>query len=40
MHEKVLGAGINGITINLILNGHQPGVVSQVGAALKPLVTA
>jgi F420-dependent oxidoreductase-like protein len=40
VHEKVLGAGINGITINLVLNGHQPGVVSQVGAALKPLVAA
>jgi F420-dependent oxidoreductase-like protein len=40
VHEKVLGAGINGITINLVLNGHQPGVVGQVGAALKPLVAA
>jgi F420-dependent oxidoreductase-like protein len=40
VHEKVLGAGINGITINLVLNGHQPGVVSQVGAVLKPLVAA
>ena len=40
LHEKVLGAGIGGITINLIRNGHRPGVVAQVGAALKPLVTA
>ena len=40
LREKVLGAGIDGITINLIRNGHRPGVVSQVGAALKPLVTA
>jgi len=24
----------------LIRNGHRPGVVAQVGAALKPLVTA
>jgi F420-dependent oxidoreductase-like protein len=39
LHEQVLGAGIDGITINLIRNGHRPGVVSQVGAALKPLVT-
>jgi F420-dependent oxidoreductase-like protein len=38
LQEKVLGAGIGGITINLIRNGHRPGVVSQVGAALKPLV--
>jgi alkanesulfonate monooxygenase SsuD/methylene tetrahydromethanopterin reductase-like flavin-dependent oxidoreductase (luciferase family) len=38
--EKVLGAGIDGITINLIRNGHRPGVVAQVGQALKPLVAA
>jgi F420-dependent oxidoreductase-like protein len=37
LQEKVLGAGIDGITINLIRNGHRPGVVTQVGAALKPL---
>jgi hypothetical protein len=43
VHEKVLGAGITGITgitINLVRNGHRPGVVSQVGAALTPLVAA
>jgi F420-dependent oxidoreductase-like protein len=39
IQERVLGAGIDGITINLIRNGHRPGVVTQVGAALKPLVT-
>ncbi|MGW4946188.1 LLM class F420-dependent oxidoreductase [Actinoplanes sp. NPDC004185] len=38
LREKVLGAGIGGITINLIRNGHRPGMVSAVGAALKPLV--
>jgi F420-dependent oxidoreductase-like protein len=38
LREKVLGAGIDGLTINLIRNGHRPGVISQVGAALKPLV--
>jgi F420-dependent oxidoreductase-like protein len=40
LREQVLGAGIDGITINLIRNGHRPGVVTQVGAALKPLVAA
>lgn len=40
IHEKVLGAGIDGITVNLPVNGHRPGFVSQVGAALKPLVSA
>ena len=38
LQEKVLGAGIDGLTINLIRNGHRPGVVAAVGAALKPLV--
>jgi F420-dependent oxidoreductase-like protein len=38
IQEKVLGAGIDGITINLIRTGHRPGVVTRVGAALKPLV--
>jgi F420-dependent oxidoreductase-like protein len=38
IQEKVLGAGIDGITINLIRNGHRPGVVTHVGEALKPLV--
>jgi F420-dependent oxidoreductase-like protein len=40
LHEKVIGAGIGGITINLIRNGHRPGVVTQVGEALKPIVAA
>ncbi len=38
LHERVLGAGIDGITINLVRNGHRPGFVAQVGAALRPLV--
>ncbi|GLY99878.1 LLM class F420-dependent oxidoreductase [Actinoplanes sp. NBRC 103695] len=40
LNEKVLGAGVDGLTINLIRNGHRPGVVAQVGAALRPLVKA
>jgi F420-dependent oxidoreductase-like protein len=38
IQERVLGAGIGGVTINLIRNGHRPGVVAAVGSALKPLV--
>jgi F420-dependent oxidoreductase-like protein len=38
IQEKVLGAGIDGITINLVRNGYRPGVVTSVGEALKPLV--
>ncbi|GGR13048.1 putative luciferase-like oxidoreductase [Actinoplanes ianthinogenes] len=40
LHEKVIGAGIDGITINLIPNGHRPGVVTAVAEALKPIVKA
>jgi F420-dependent oxidoreductase-like protein len=40
LHEKVIGAGIDGITINLIRNGHRPGMVAAVGAALKPILKA
>ncbi|GAB1640104.1 LLM class F420-dependent oxidoreductase [Krasilnikovia sp. MM14-A1259] len=40
LHERVLKAGIDGITINLIRNGHRPGVVTKVAVALKPLVAA
>ncbi|GIE88434.1 LLM class F420-dependent oxidoreductase [Actinoplanes regularis] len=40
LHEQVIGAGIDGITINLVRNGHRPGLVSRVGEALKPIVAA
>ncbi|WP_306213987.1 LLM class F420-dependent oxidoreductase [Actinoplanes sp. RD1] len=39
LHEKVLGQGVTGLTINMIANGHEPGVVAAAGAALKPLVS-
>ncbi|GIF13827.1 LLM class F420-dependent oxidoreductase [Actinoplanes teichomyceticus] len=38
LHEKVIGAGIDGITINLIRNGHRPGLITRVAEALKPIV--
>ncbi|MBL7261179.1 LLM class F420-dependent oxidoreductase [Paractinoplanes lichenicola] len=38
IQEKILDAGVDGICINLVRNGHRPGVVSAVGAALSPLV--
>ena len=34
----ILDAGIDGLTINMVANGHQPGVVEMAGKALKPLV--
>ncbi|MFI7586247.1 LLM class F420-dependent oxidoreductase [Spongisporangium articulatum] len=38
LHEKVLGAGVTGLTINMIANGHEPGKVTAAGEALAPLV--
>jgi F420-dependent oxidoreductase-like protein len=40
LHERVISAGIGGITINLSGNGHRPGMVSRVGAALQPIIPA
>ncbi|GGK81507.1 LLM class F420-dependent oxidoreductase [Mangrovihabitans endophyticus] len=40
LQERVLGAGIDGITINMVPNGHRPGMVAALGAALSPLVSA
>ncbi|BCY11141.1 LLM class F420-dependent oxidoreductase [Actinoplanes sp. L3-i22] len=40
LHEKVIGAGIDGITINLVRNGHRAGLVTAVAEALKPIVKA
>ncbi len=38
LHDKVLGQGITGLTMNMLRNGHEPGVLAAAGAALKPLV--
>lgn len=35
---EVLDRGIDGITLNMIANGHVPGVVEMAGKALRPLV--
>lgn len=39
LQRDVLDAGVDGLTINMILNGHQPGVVAMAGEALRPLVS-
>jgi len=36
--EKVLPQGVDGLTVNMPVNGHVPGVVDAIGAALGPLV--
>jgi alkanesulfonate monooxygenase SsuD/methylene tetrahydromethanopterin reductase-like flavin-dependent oxidoreductase (luciferase family) len=38
IQDEILGAGVEGIIINAPLNGHVPGVVAALGAALAPLV--
>lgn len=35
---RVLDAGIDGITINMVSNGHIPGLIELAGKALSPLV--
>lgn len=37
---RVLDQGIDGIIVNMATNGHEPGVIDQVGAALRPLFPA
>jgi alkanesulfonate monooxygenase SsuD/methylene tetrahydromethanopterin reductase-like flavin-dependent oxidoreductase (luciferase family) len=36
--SRILDAGIDGVVVNLIADGHEPGVVTRVGEALAPLV--
>lgn len=36
--RQVLDIGLDGVIINLPTHGHTPGVISQVGEALRPLV--
>lgn len=38
LQRDVLDQGITGLTINMVRNGHQPGVVEMAGRALRPLV--
>jgi F420-dependent oxidoreductase-like protein len=38
LQRDVLDQGIDGLTINMIGNGHVPGVVAMAGEALRPLV--
>ena len=39
LQHDVLDLGITGLTINMMLNGHEPGVVDRAGRALRPLVS-
>ncbi|MFC4602904.1 LLM class F420-dependent oxidoreductase [Rhodococcus kronopolitis] len=39
IQTRVLDHGVDGIVINLVANGEEPGIVELAGAALRPLVT-
>ncbi len=38
LQRDVLDQGIDGLTINMMVNGHEPGVVTMAGKTLRPLV--
>ncbi|MFC4125617.1 LLM class F420-dependent oxidoreductase [Nocardia rhizosphaerae] len=38
IQARVLDKGIDGIIVNMVANGHEPGVIDAAGKALKPLV--
>ncbi len=39
IQRRVLDQGVDGVVINLVTNGHQPGIVELAGRALGPLVS-
>ena len=38
LQKNVLDQGIDGLTVNMVVNGHEPGVITMAGRALRPLV--
>jgi F420-dependent oxidoreductase-like protein len=36
--EEILGAGVDGLCINMPVNGHEPGLVSAMADVLRPLL--
>jgi len=38
LQKRVLEPGLDGVIVNIVANGHVPGIVSSVGSALKPLL--
>jgi F420-dependent oxidoreductase-like protein len=39
LRAKVLDAGIQGLIVNMVANGHEPGAVEMAAKALRPLVS-
>jgi alkanesulfonate monooxygenase SsuD/methylene tetrahydromethanopterin reductase-like flavin-dependent oxidoreductase (luciferase family) len=40
LQARVLDAGVDGLIINLIANGHEPGIVELTGSTLRRLVAS
>ncbi|MFC9897081.1 LLM class F420-dependent oxidoreductase [Nocardia sp. NPDC127579] len=40
IQRRVLDHGIDGVIVNMVANGHEPGILDLAGKALRPLVTA
>jgi F420-dependent oxidoreductase-like protein len=38
LRERVLAHGVGGVTLSMVVNGHEPGVLELAGRALRPLV--
>ena len=38
LQERVLDSGVDGLIVNMIANGHEPGIVELAGATLRKLV--
>ena len=39
LQDRVLDTGVDGLIINLIANGHEPGIVELAGSTLRSLVS-
>jgi F420-dependent oxidoreductase-like protein len=39
VQRDVLDQGVTGLTVNMVMNGHQPGALTRAGEALLPLVS-
>jgi alkanesulfonate monooxygenase SsuD/methylene tetrahydromethanopterin reductase-like flavin-dependent oxidoreductase (luciferase family) len=38
IQKGVIDAGVGGVIVNLPTHGYTPGIITQVGAALRPVV--
>lgn len=38
IQRRILDHGVDGIIVNMVANGHEPGILELAGKALRPLV--